>query len=1156
MISPKAFSRLRSSIIVVAAMFVLAGLAVRSNAAELCRLPATNVFATSATSPIGTSRFSALSSRTVFSANFAAGSIQFTEAAYSISETGVTATILVFRSDDLSGPVTVDFTTSNGTAAAGQDYGTTAGTLFWADGDGDVKGFTIPITDDLLSEGNETVNITLSNPVGGAVIGSPGQTVLTILDDEEGFSLSINDVAQAEGNASNSLVFTVSLSGPAQQPVTVQYSTTDGTASSPSDYSSISGGLLTFDPGVTSLPVPVNINGDTTPEPDETFTVNLNAPQNATISNGSGTGTLLNDDAGATPTPTVTPSPTPSGTDSVQFSSTSYSVNESVGNATITVTRTGSGSGAASVNYATSNGSATSGQDYTTASGTLNWAAGDVGVKTFNVPITEDLNQESTETIDLTLSNVSGVTLGAPSTAVLSILDNDTIPEISINDVTRAEGDGLNQLSFTVTLSNASGQPVNLNYSTENGIATGGSDYVTISNSLLTFSPGETSKQIVVNILGDFVVEPDETFFLNITSATNAVIADSQGVATLLNDDAAGTIQFQSSSFSVGEADGTAAVTITRTGGLSQGVSVRFVTVDGSALAGDDYSSVRTTVVFEPDQATKVVNIPINNDNIDESDETVILALESPTGGAILGSPINAILTIIDNDGAPVLSVNNVSQSEGNSGTTAFTFTVSLTGQSANPVNVFYSTADGTATAPSDYASTQQGTLTFEPGESTKQVTVLVNGDFNNEANETFFVNLSGPVGATIGVGQGVGTISNDDVGGAFRFTSAEYSVGEASGFISITVQRTGGLSNGATVNYSTSNGTAIAGLDYTAVSGTLIFAGGQTSQSFVVPISNDGNTEQDESFNLILSNATGGGSTLGVPNTAIVYISDAAPEPPGSTLFDYDGDGRSDLSVRRPGDDTWYLLRGTAGYTAQQFGIAGDRIAPADYDGDSITDVAVFRPSTGTWFIFMSQTQTFQQFGWGADGDFPVPSDRDGDGKTDIVVFRPSNNTWYTRLASTGALSAFQFGAAGDKPVVGDFDGDGRGDIAVFRPSESNWYIIKSNLGFFIQTWGATGDIPVPADFDGDGSTDLAVFRPSSGQWFRSQTSGGFDSVNWGQKGDIPVAADYDGDGKSDVAVFRPSTATWFIVGSASGQLIQQFGQAADVPTQSAFIY
>ncbi len=273
------------------------------------------------------------------------------------------------------------------------------------------------------------------------------------------------------------------------------------------------------------------------------------------------------------------------------------------------------------------------------------------------------------------------------------------------------------------------------------------------------------------------------------------------------------------------------------------------------------------------------------------------------------------------------------------------------------------------------------------------------------------------------------------------------------------------------------------------------------------------------------------------------------------TSLFDYDGDGRADLSVRRPSDNIWYLLRGTAGYTAMEFGVAGDLVAPADYDGDGRTDVAVFRPSNGTWYIFNSASQSFQTFSWGANGDLPVPADHDGDGKADLVVFRPSTNTWYTRFAN-GTFSTTVFGVAGDKPVVGDFDGDGKADIALFRPSDNNWYILKTGVGFFIQTWGEAGDIPVPADYDGDGKTDVAVFRPSTGQWFRIRSTAGFDVVNWGANGDKPIPADYDGDGKSDVAVFRPSNATWYIVGSTSGQLIQTYGAAGDVPTEGAFIY
>ena len=839
---------------------------------------------------------------------------------------------------------------------------------------------------------------------------------------------------------------------------------------------------------------------------------------------------------------------------SIQFSSITYSVNENA-TATITVTRTGGSNGTVSVNYATSNGTATAGQDYTAVSGTLTWADGDASPMSFTIPISNDNLEETNETVNISLSGVTGgATIGTPGSSVLTIVDNDSLPLISINDVTQAEGNSSNPMIFNVTLSNSSSQVVTVLYSTENGTALAVTDYTPIGTSILTFQPGETSKQIVVNILGDFVIESDESFFVNLSGATNSAIFDSQGVGTLLNDDGAGVIRFDSATYTVNESAGTAVITVVRSGGLSAGVTVQFFSFDGSATSPGDYNRVSGTITFAPGQTSQTFTIPINDDQIDEQDETVNLALGTPSGGATLGSPINAILTIVDNDNQPTLAISDVSGNEGDTGTTPLTFTVTLTGQSSQVVTVNYATSNGTAIAPGDYTAIQNGEIIFNPGETTKQITVNVNGDYIREPNETFFVNLNGPVGAVISDAQATGTIINDDQGGVFRLNSATYTVGEPGGIVTITVLRTGGLAGNVTVNYSTANDTAMAGQDYTAVSGTLTFTGGQTSASFSVPIVNDGIAEPNEEFIVILSDATGGG-TLGVPNTAFVTITDGSQPVSEHTLFDYDADGKSDLSVRRPSDGTWYILRGSAGYTSLTFGIDGDIMVPADYDGDFKTDVAMFRPSEGKWYIFNSAAQTFVTYTWGQAGDLPVPADHDGDGKADLVIYRPSTGTWYTRF-SNNTFSTVSFGVAGDKPVVGDFDGDGKYDIAVWRPSDGNWHILKTGFGYFVQTWGEPGDIPVPADYDGDGKTDVAVWRPSTGQWYRIRSQDGFDVLTWGQNGDKPVPADYDGDGKADVAVFRPSNGTWYIIGTTGGQLIQNFGQSGDVPTPSAFIY
>ena len=226
-------------------------------------------------------------------------------------------------------------------------------------------------------------------------------------------------------------------------------------------------------------------------------------------------------------------------TPTLQFSSASYSVNENAGAVTITVTRTGDSSVATAINYAAMNGTATAGSDYTATSGTLSFAIGDTS-KTFSIPILNDSLNEPNETINLALSNVAGnALLGTPNTAVLTIVDDDSPPNISINDVAVAEGNaGPTSAIFNVSLSAASGQTVSVNFATANGSATAGSDYVAASGTL-TFNPGQTAKSISVTVNGDTTNEPDETFFVNLSTPTNATIARSKGTGTILNDDGA-----------------------------------------------------------------------------------------------------------------------------------------------------------------------------------------------------------------------------------------------------------------------------------------------------------------------------------------------------------------------------------------------------------------------------------------------------------------------------------------------------------------------------------------------------------------------------------------------------------------------------------------
>lgn len=268
----------------------------------------------------------------------------------------------------------------------------------------------------------------------------------------------------------------------------------------------------------------------------------------------------------------------------------------------------------------------------------------------------------------------------------------------------------------------------------------------------------------------------------------------------------------------------------------------------------------------------------------------------------------------------------------------------------------------------------------------------------------------------------------------------------------------------------------------------------------------------------------------------------------------DFDGDGKTDLSVFRPSDGNWFVAKSQGGISLVNWGQNGDEPAPGDFDGDGRADFAIFRPSAGStpdFFIVHSNTFVVNNVSWGDPGDRPVVGDYDGDGKDDVAVYRPSTNVWFV-IKSGGGVDTNVWGQAGDVAVPGKYDADSKTDRAVFRAGQ--WLISNSTGGISNANWGEPTDILVPADYDGDDRDDLAVWRPSTGFWYiRRSTNFNLDVFSWGQPGDVPVPADYDGDGKDDPAVFR--NGTWFMVQSTLGLAQGGWGVAGDVPIPRKYV-
>ena len=579
--------------------------------------------------------------------------LSFSALNYSIAQGAGSVTLTVVRTGAASAAVSIDYTTVDGTAFAGTDYTATTGSVQWAENDSTPKTIVVPISSATPYSGDKEFQVVLSNPGVGAQIGNPDRATVTISGDATDsagrlhFSESIYAVAQSIGT----MTVTVNRADGSSGAVSVAYATSDGAAVAGADYTAASGVLHWEDGDATSKTFTVAISNAVPFSGTKSFGIALSNPLS---------GATLGITSSATVTIKGDSSP-PAG--SLTFSTSSYTVAQNAGTVTVTVERTDGSTGYVSVAYATSNGTAVSGTDFTAANGTLSWASGDTTAKTFTVAISNATSFSGNKTFSVVLSNPSHwATIGNPGSASVTISGDATAPVGSLRfsapsyPVSQSAG----TVTVTVERTGGSNGAVSVTYTTANGTAVAGTDY-TAASGTLQWTDGDTASKtfsVPVSNATPFAGSKSFTVALSRPGGGAAVSSPSSTIVSITGDaaSAVGSLQLSASSYDVAQSAGSLTVTVHRTGGSSGAVGVAYATANGTAVAGTDYTATSGTLQWaDGDAASKTFSVPVSNATAFSGSKTFTVTLSGASGGATLSSPSSASVSITGSGGGTTL---------------------------------------------------------------------------------------------------------------------------------------------------------------------------------------------------------------------------------------------------------------------------------------------------------------------------------------------------------------------------------------------------------------------------------------------------------------------------------------------------------------------
>ncbi len=919
-----------------------------------------------------------------------AGLLKFAPLTYSVSENAPSVTLTVTRTGGGAGGVLVDFVTTDGTASSeGGDFDFTSGTLTFLPANMSAK-IVIPIRQDTRAEGNETFTVDLLNPRGGAtlpVTAALGRSAtVTIVDDESAFQFSTPTFTVIEGTAN--AVITVLRTGPLVGQATVNYTATPGTAVAGLDFNPVSG-TLTFPANTPSKTFSVPILNDTLLDSNRSVMLGLNTPTGGVQPGGVQLGTVNtavltivdNEQAGQ-----------------FKLDKTAYTVAETAGFVTITVMRTGTNLvGNVSVTLTATNGSATSGVNYTAPAGALTFATGETS-KTVKIPITPDHVVTGPLVFNVALTSPSsGATPGTPATAPVTITNTDVGGQIRLGAATILVAESAGSVTLVVQRTGGLAGNVSIDFTTAlivpaSPSTASGADFTAVSGTL-TFGFGNTSVSIVIPITRDEVIEPNEAFQVRLANPRGGATLVAPSVATVTIADLESMVQF-SGNF-LGNFP-----QVVRTGSLATEVRVDFVATDGTALAGIDYVPLSGTLTFKPNVAVQYIPLTIIGDNIAEGSETFTIALRNPTAPARLGPDSVREFAIADNDLGGNVGFEATLYTATEGGTVEVG--IARTGGVGAVLTVQWQAGPGAATPGVDFTPAS-GSVTFGPNDTRKTFTINALTDALGEDPETVTLALSVPMGAAT-LGRATTTLQILDA--APVLPVVQFGAPASSTLLGqnalISIVRSG-PGTALTVDWMVTGGTATAGQHFAGTSGTVTFAPADTSRTFEVTVLDSASPQPDRTVVYGLGVAPGT-ATIGAVNSSTLTIFGSVAEINLQSSFYSvtEGGGPAVISVTRSGNL--------------------DRQVTVQYATSNGTGNA------GTHYTASAGTVTFAIGQESASFTVPIIANGPGDGSrtVNLTLSNPSPNTIIGEVSAAtlqireGPVYSFQLIADNTGPIVG----------------------------------------------------------------------------------------------------------------------------------------